>query len=797
MTGAVLLLAGGLAAFIEPSGGGFPAEVRPVPFVVPAKLDDVAELLSPSQVHIDGWLGPRIAANAKNRLLAVDTEPLLAGYRKRPGSHPWIGEHVGKWLHAATLAWAYTGDAALRTKLDRVAADLIACQEPDGYLGTYVPEKRFGLFPGADWDVWSHKYNLIGLLTYHQYTGNKPALECCRKMGDLLAATFPARKSILAAGTHVGMASTSVLEPIVLLYRFTGEDRYLEFARYIVKAWDEPGGPAVASSLRAWKGVNKTANGKAYEMMSNLVGLCELARATGDRTLLEPVLHAWNDIVANRLYLTGSASAGEHFQEDHVLPNQVGANVGETCVTTTWIQLNLQLLRLTGGAKFGDELERAFYNHLSAAQHPRGDDWCYYTALEGKKPYDPGINCCHSSGPRGMSLVPQAAYLKARTESGEAVYVSTFETSRARLSLGGQDVVVEQQSGFPREGKSTLRLRLAKPARFAILVRVPSWDAHATLAIDGDEGPAVIRGDEFYVPAREWSDGASLSLSFALAPRLIEGTHGNAGRAAQAWGPFVLAFDQSLNPGLPPANQIGLIADRWFKLLPQPALAFRGPVVGADGRIQGATFVPFADAGSGGGAYRVWLRAPGVEAAGDLSLLSQGEESRSRRGNQPGSIVDGDPSSIVVTYDGKKASEDWFAVTLAALTKVGRVRLRTGALPRRPGSIPVEGQTEGPGPHGQGRPVGAGRRAGRLPAHDGRRRRGGPADSRSCSGSRSRWRPWASGSSAQPGDRPEQSFSSCGELLAFPSRPRGGTPAPSADHPGASSLAPLAGRGPG
>ena len=234
-------------------------------------------------------------------------------------------------------------------------------------------------------------------------------------MVDLLIATFPGKKSILAAGTHVGMAATSVLEPIVLLYRFTGDGRYLEFARYIVKSWDEPRGPAIAASLRAGKGVNRTANGKAYEMLSNLVGLCELARATGDRGLLDPVLNAWNDIVANRLYITGSASAGEVFHDDHVLPNQVGAHLGETCVTTTWIQLNLQLLRLTGDAKYGDELERSIYNHLAAAQNPRGDDWCYYTALEGKKQYDAGITCCHSSGPRGMALAVQAAYLAVKT----------------------------------------------------------------------------------------------------------------------------------------------------------------------------------------------------------------------------------------------------------------------------------------------------------------------------------------------------------------------------------------------
>ena len=223
--------------------------IEPLPYAVPARLPDVADVLPPSAVHLDGWLGHRVEINARNRLLTVDTEPLLAGFHKKPGSHPWIGEHVGKWMHAATLAWAYTGDPALREKLDRVAADLIHAQEPDGYLGTYVPAQRFGLYKGADWDVWSHKYNLLGLLTYYQYTGNEAALAACRKMGDLLIATFPAKKSILAAGTHMGMAATSVLEPIVLLYRATGDERYLQFARYIVKSWDEPNGPKIIATL--------------------------------------------------------------------------------------------------------------------------------------------------------------------------------------------------------------------------------------------------------------------------------------------------------------------------------------------------------------------------------------------------------------------------------------------------------------------------------------------------------------------------------------------------------------------
>jgi DUF1680 family protein len=611
-------------AGIVASGQASKSEARlPVAFLVPAGLPDAAEILSPGQIHIGGWLGARIAANEKNRLLAVDTEPLLAGYRKRPGSHPWIGEHVGKWLHAAALAWAYTGDPALRSKLDRVAADLCACQEPDGYLGTYIPAQRFGLYEGADWDVWSHKYNMLGLLTYYQYTGNQNALACCRRMADLLVATFPAKKSILAAGTHVGMAATSVLEPIVVLYRFTGDARYLDFARYIVKSWEEPGGPAIAASLREGKGVNKTANGKAYEMLSNLVGLCELVRATGDRSLLVPVQNAWQDIVANRLYITGSASAGEHFQKDHVLPNQLGANIGETCVTTTWIQLNLQLLRLLGDARYGDELERAIYNHLAAAQHPRGDDWCYYTALEGKKPYDPGINCCHSSGPRGMALAVQAAYLKTKVDGVDALAVSTYESSRVKLPLGGREVTVEQTSAFPREGKSQLTILLAQPARFALLVRVAPWAEKLALGVDGLPALTRVENGWAVVPARTWNDEARVELSFALRPRIIEGQHANAGKAALAWGPFVLAFDEARNPGCR-ASTVVLLKDGPLPSLSGRDLAFLGLVgsLRASDSVP-ATFVPFADAGSTGGTYRIWLLTPGKSPAGSTSEPSE------------------------------------------------------------------------------------------------------------------------------------------------------------------------------
>jgi DUF1680 family protein len=637
------------------------AAPEPLPYRVAARLSDTAEILSPSAVHLDGWLGHRIAINESVRLLNVDTEPLLAGFKHKPGSHPWIGEHIGKWLHAATLAWANTGDPALRVKLDHVVAELVATQEPDGYLGTYLPGQRFGLFPDANWDVWSHKYCLIGLLTYYEYTGNAAALAAARQAADLLITTFPGKKSILAAGTHVGMAATSVLEPIVLLYRLTGEPRYLAFARYIVKSWDEPKGPAILKTLLVEKQVNLVANAKAYEMLSNIVGLCDLARATGDKTLIEASLNAWQDIVDHRLYLTGGTSEHERFIGDNELPNDVSAHLGETCVTTTWIQLNLSLLQLTGEARFGNELERSFYNHLAAAQSPDGNDWCYYTALAGRKQYDAGIICCHSSGPRGMELAVQAAYLKVSAEGHDTLLVSTFESSRAIVTLGGQAVTIEQQSGFPRTGDAVLTLRLAQPATFAIKVRAPAWAE--PLVISG----AAVQAGWATLAARTWKDGDRVAIKFNLSARLIAGDHSNEARAALRWGPFVLAYEEKANPGLPPAHWLGF-AGTTVPAAPQPGepLTFEVPVVAQPGTpAHVVKFLTFADAGTNRGVIRVWLRAPGATSVPTDSLLLGGVESRSRAGNVTGSINDDDPESMVTTADGKLVPEDWFAVTLA------------------------------------------------------------------------------------------------------------------------------------
>ncbi len=669
-----------------------------------AAIKDVFKpILRPEHVLLKGgFLGVRIDANAKNRMLKVDEDDLLDAFERREVKHQdWQGEHVGKYLHAAMLTWSYTRDPILRAKIDRVVKRLLKTQEPDGYLGTYLPVQRW-----TSWDVWVHKYDLIGLLSYYQITKlqnrgypttlGTQALAACRRIGDLLAATFgTGKRDINKAGEHVGMAATSVLEPMVLLYRATNDRHYLDFAHYIVANYDAPGGPAILTSLETKKSVRAVANGKAYEMTSNFNGLLELYRVTGEKRLLDLMKIACEDIAKNRLYITGSASSNEHFQGDFHLPNQ--ASICETCVTVTWEQMNLELLRLTGDHRYADELEKSIYNHLLAAQKPTGDDWVYYTPLEGHKQYDAFTTCCHSSGPRGIALIPDVAYM---TSSDGGLVVNFYNNGQVVANVkGGGPVTVRQTTDYPWHGDVKLEIETNKRGqRFPLRLRIPSSALRYKVSLNGHPvSQAEIRRVEpgYVVLDRTWKLGDVVELKLNLADRVVMGDHENAGKAAIMHGPLVLALDSVVNDRANPLRSYGLGLDPAkhgtlkLSVSPKGTIGMPGEI-GRKGKVS-LNLLPYSEAGADGKSkFLVWIPLKAsVSVSG--SLLTGHSWSASRRGNVLGDLTDDDPTTYAVTFDNRKLGEDWFAVDVGTPLTLGRVVFAHGATFHDGGWFDTEG----------------------------------------------------------------------------------------------------------
>jgi DUF1680 family protein len=318
--------------------------------------------------------------------------------------------------------------------------------------------------------------------------------------------------------------------------------------------------------------------------MSDLVGVLELYKVTGDASLLPPVLAAWHDIRDKRLYVTGTTSSKEHFLDDGLLPGEDKDNVGEGCATVTWLQLSWRLLRLTGSAEYAEELERTVYNQLLGAQDPRNGNICYFTPLNGVKKPTPGINCCVSSEPRGISLIPAIAW--GTLEQGPVILFYTagsVETPFAKIV---------SQTSFPKEGSIRLTVQAPRRKHFTLSLRVPKWTRSFTASV-GKQHLSGAPGSILTID-RDWKSGDALAIEMHMTVRVLPGGKSYPDAIAIQRGPQVLAAENSLNPQ--PAALPGSLV---LKSVP-PSANWTGSQVYAAGNI---TLVPFADARD----MRVWL----------------------------------------------------------------------------------------------------------------------------------------------------------------------------------------------
>lgn len=515
--------------------------------IIPNKVAD--RYVPARNEAIEGVLGYRLNVNLEKRLLRIDSAILLSGFEKRPGSQTWIGEHVGKFLFSASQTYRYNQDPRIKQLMDAMVRTYLSCQLPDGYLGTYLLKDRW-----TEWDVWAHKYAIIGLLNYYSVTGYTPALDGAKKAADLICATFgdePGKRDLMPAGFHEGLAPGSILEPMVDLYRYTGDPKYLHFCEYILRAFEQPDGPKIISTIEKYGNVTKVGDAKAYEMMSCFLGILKYYRLTGDTRYLKALETAWEDIRSKRMYITGTASDHEIFRGDHVLRAENKDDMGEGCVTVTWIQFNLQLLQITGDRKYSEELERSVYNHLFAAENPQTGCVSYYTALQGAKPYkcDQGYSCCLSSVPRGISLIPSMVWGKIDHVFSVLLYEAGTVTDTI-TTADHQSITLhlESASDFPASGKLTYTVVPSVSGDFPLNFRVPEWSENFTAGVGtetyhGEKG-ALLR------ISRNWKPGDKIVVSFGIPVKILPGGLSYPGKIAFKRGPQVLAVDAALNPGL-------------------------------------------------------------------------------------------------------------------------------------------------------------------------------------------------------------------------------------------------------
>jgi len=514
--------------------------------------------------ELGGFLGERVRANTEY-LLRFDVDRFVRMVEERRyRDWFWIGEQPGKWFEAALYAIAQSGSAELRKKAEEVLRRLVAAQEPSGYLGITDPKVRTDRRPLRGMDAYELYFTLHALVTAWEQWHDEAALGAAKRLGDYFvekigtgkAEFYPVPKEVTIAGhpEHFGLEGALLAHPMARLGRVAGDAKYLDWSRWAVGSIDRWSGCDTLSNL------DKVASGEmrlnqiqpnvhAHTLHMNLLSLLELHQASGDEALLRKVRAAWRDIVTYRLYITGGVSVAEVYRPDFELPNT--GNIVETCATMSWMLLNQRLLEWTGEPHFADVVERLLWNHLPAAQtvdsrfaakQNDGDGWRYHTPLAGWKPDGcfTGPDCCSSSGPRILAMVP--SFLYALTRDGIAVNQYVASAAKAKLA-SGNELTIRQVSEYPAGETVAIEVSPARPERFALRLRLPSWCEKPAIAVNGQPVADELTPRSYAVLAREWKQGDRVELTLPMQARWTAGRQGNDGLYALVRGPVVYALD--------------------------------------------------------------------------------------------------------------------------------------------------------------------------------------------------------------------------------------------------------------
>lgn len=532
---------------------------------------------------------------------------------------PWAGEFAGKYLQSAVQTLRLTGDPELKDLLKAFVAELVDLQDDEGYLGPWPTAKGLTNDDGT-WDTWGHYHIMLGLLFWHEDTGDSQALACAKDIGDRLCRQYAPGASPPLAATGGTDKNLSPAHSLCLLYRQTQEKRYLELATRIAEEEfsrrDENGNCLAGDFLEG------PLSGLMFfelpfprwESLHAVMALAELYDLTGDERYRKAFVRNWESMAKTDRHNNGGFTADERAQGDPFHPGAI-----ETCCTIAWTALSVEMLRLTGDSRAADELEFSTLNSITGAHSPSGHWSTYDTPMDGVKRASahtivfqsregtPELNCCSVNSIRGFGLVSDWAVMR---RADGAVALNWYGPGRVEIPLeDGVGLGLDQETDYPYAGTVKLTVNPTKTAAFPLELRIPRWSRQTTVTVNGEHIPDVTRGSYLTVE-RTWKRGDIVEIHFDMSVYILRGARSCDGKVSFYRGPLLLAWDHRYNDhgiqSIPPLDGTALSPRmvKWEHWLP-PRLLLECTAV--DGT--GVRLCDFDSAGRGGSRYCSWLSA--------------------------------------------------------------------------------------------------------------------------------------------------------------------------------------------
>ncbi|HET7216999.1 MAG TPA: beta-L-arabinofuranosidase domain-containing protein, partial [Vicinamibacterales bacterium] len=563
---------------------------------------------------------------------AVPDDDILHGYRKAAGlpapGRPlggWCGENsytvFGQWLSGMARMYRATGDARLRDKAVKLVTEWSRTVKPDGDAGMrHYPYDKM----------------VCGLVDLHLYAGHDAAIPMLEKVTAFAAKAFD-RSNNLADPTHntayygVPQEWYTLSENLFRAYRATGNDAFKTFGQaWLYHAWwnkfAQTSSPGDAHGVHAYSHVNTFSSAAmAYDVL-------------GDASYLRILENGYEYLQNTQTYATGGYGPNERFMAPDGSLGRALDTRSDTaeivCGSWAGFKMARYLMRFTGEARYGDWIERLFYNGVGAALPLTGPGRNFYygdyRVGGGMKVYNwDTFTCCSGTYIQNMADYYNLVYYRDRGN----LYVNLYVPSEVTWDRPEGKVVVAQDTRYPEAETVAFTVTPAQPMRFGLRLRVPGWlGANAgamTVKVNGAAQRIETKAGAWASVERTWSAGDTVEVSIPLTLRMEPVDRQHPDRVAVMRGPAVLILEgtyHAANFRLPERDDdlaAWLVPEKWSRPLAilTPGTEARDTmsvfrVVPPDKSPVRLKFRPFYDTGEGypyfmyfdrkGLPYRLW-----------------------------------------------------------------------------------------------------------------------------------------------------------------------------------------------
>jgi hypothetical protein len=581
-TGAVASFAASATRKIDVSAG------RPAPAGAPVPAPPVTsaskELASRIKLRTFNYDGVRLLPSrwrdqfqhGRDFYYSVSNDDILQGFRAQAGL-PAPGKTLGgwcernsdtvfgQWLSGMSRIYRATNDTEMRDKASYLMTEFAKTVGPDGNCG-------MRLYP--------YEKLVCGLTDMYVYAGQQDAMPLLERVTDYAGKTFDRTRApagpkpwIMHSGTPLEWYTMP--ENLFRAYVATDNQQFKEFAEvWLYHAyWDKfvnTADPPDAHGVHAYSHVN------TFSSAAMTYGV------TGDPRYLTIIKNAYDFLQNRQCYATGGYGPVERIMP----PGSIGKaleyqpnDFEAPCGSWAGFKLSHYLTQFTGEARYGDWAERLLYNGIGAALQIQGAGRHFYYADYrvggGVKIFSrSAYTCCSGTYIQNIADFHNLIYY----QDDANFYVSLYVPSEATWRRAEGNVTVTQETNYPEEETSTLKVRMDGSQRFAMKLRVPAWSPDASIAMNGSPAEVSCTPGEWAAIDRTWNSGDRVEMRIPLRLRMQPVETAYPKRVAVVRGPVVLIQDGMMHepifalPSDPEELNKQLVADKEgpsvFRLVP-------------------------------------------------------------------------------------------------------------------------------------------------------------------------------------------------------------------------------------